>query len=305
MDWDDLKVLLALSRKRSARAAASELGVSNSTVTRRLDDMERSLGTRLFDRTPEGYRMTQSAENLIPTAEHVEELILTAERKVSGVDQELEGLIRLTLPSATGLNIIMPRVAQFAEKYPGIELEIITSPESLDLGRREADIAIRVFRAGVAPPESLIGRKISTMTASAYVHRDLLNPDDPEDVSHLTWIAIGAAVVDKPWTVCKNGHLPVRHSVADINLQLEAVRNRMGMMFSPCVIFRNHPEIVRVPGEEIHHYLDIWVLSHRDLRLSARMRILREIIADELAQLRPAFDSYLADEDGAAKMQLV
>jgi len=298
MDWDNLKVLLALARRRSARGAAQELGVSNSTITRRLDDFERDLGTRLFDRTPEGYRMTQSAENLLPTAEHVEELVLAAERRVSGEDQELEGLIRLTLPTATGLSVLMPRLAQFAEDYPGIELEVIASALSLDLGRREADIAIRVFRTGASPPDNLIGRRISAMTAAPYVHRDLLDPDNPEDVSHLTWIGYGPDVPDEPWRAyCRNGHLPRRHVVGDVNFQVEAVRNRMGMIFAPCALFRDEPDIVRVPGEDCHHFLDIWVLTHKDLRLSARMRILREILAEELSKLRPRFDSFHTDGD--------
>ena len=292
MDWDDLKVLLALARRRSARGAAQELGVSNSTITRRLDDFERALGTRLFDRTPEGYRMTQSAENLLPTAEHVEELVLAAERRVSGEDQELEGRIRLTLPTATGLSVLMPRLAQFARDYPRIELEIITSPESLDLGRREADIAIRVFRIGDAPPDTLIGRKVSAMTMAPYVHRALLKPQAPEDVSHLSWIAWSPTDSDKPWReLCRNGHLPSRHIVGDINFQVEAVRNQMGMIFAPCVLFLDEPDIVRVPGEDVHHFLDMWVLTHKDLRLSARMRILREILAEELAALHTRFDS--------------
>ncbi|MEM6773317.1 MAG: LysR family transcriptional regulator [Pseudomonadota bacterium] len=301
MDWDDLKIILALARRHSARGAAQELGVSNSTITRRLDDFERELGTRIFDRTPEGYRMTQSAENLLPTAEQVEDLLLAAERRVSGDDQELQGLIRLTLPTATGLSVIMPRLARFAEDYPGIELKIITSPESLDLGRREADIAIRVFRTGSTPPENLIGRRISAISAAPYVHRSLLNPARPEDVSHLTWIAYDDTVPDKPWhTFCRNGHLPVRHVVGDINFQVEAVRNRMGMIFAPCVLFRDEPDIVRVPGEEAHHYLDLWVLTHKDLQLTARMRILREILAEELALLRPRFDTSHTDRQAVA-----
>lgn len=303
MDWDDLKVLIAISRKRSARGAAQLLGVSNSTVTRRLDELERDLGSRLFDRTPEGYRMTQTAENLLPTAEHVEELLLTAQRQLTGTDQELEGTIRLTLPPATGFNILMPRLAKFADEYPGIDLEIISSADALDLGRREADIAIRVFRTGTTPPETLIGRKISAMTASAYVHRDLLNPDNPEDVSHLNWIGMHGNTYDDAWKrACKNGHLPVRHAVSAITLQVEAVRAQMGMMFAPCAMFRDHSEVVRVPGEEVHHYLDLWVLTHKDLRLSARMRVLREILAEELLQLRPYFDSG-CDDEGVSKMQ--
>lgn len=292
MDWDDLKVLLALSKKGSARGAAQILNVSNSTVTRRLEELERDLGTRLFDRTPEGYRMTQSAENLLPTAEYVEDLLLGAERQLSGVDQELEGTIRLTLPPANGFNVLMPTLAQFTADYPGIDLEIITSGEPLDLGRREADIAIRLFRRGNTPPDSLVGRKISAMTASAYVHRDLLNPDNPEDVSHLHWIGLRGAIGDEPWReLCRNGHLPVRHAIGDTNLQVEAVRAKMGMMFGVCGVFRDIPEIVRVPGEEVHHFLDLWVLTHKDLRLTARMRILRELLADELSLMRPHFDS--------------
>ncbi|MFT7288858.1 MAG: DNA-binding transcriptional LysR family regulator [Halieaceae bacterium] len=292
MDWDDLKVLLALSRKRSARGAAQLLGVSNSTITRRLDELERELSTRLFDRTPDGYRMTQSAETLLATAEHVEELILGAERQLTGVDQELEGNICLTLPPAQGFNVLMPRLAQFAEDYPGIELEIISSLDPLDLGRREADIAIRLLRAGKAPPDTLIGRKICAVTASAYVHGDLLNPDDPSDVSHLHWIGLRGAINEEPWKqLCRNGHLPVRHAIPAINLQIEAVAAKMGMMFGPCAAFRDRPEIARVPGEEVHHFMDLWVLTHKDLRLSARMRILREILAEELRELRPYFDS--------------
>ncbi|MEM9397784.1 MAG: LysR family transcriptional regulator, partial [Pseudomonadota bacterium] len=248
LDWDDLKILLALSRRRSARAAAQDLEISNSTVTRRLDEMERALGARLFDRTPEGYRMTQTAEDLLATAEHVEELILAAELQTRGTDQELQGSIRLTLPPANGFNVIMERLAEFANRYPGIELEVITSNEALDLGRREADIAIRLFRAGNRPPDSLIGRKISRMTVSAYVHRDLLNPENPEDVSHLNWIGLGVGLQDQPWrTLCKNGDLPVKHAITDLNLQVESVLNKMGMMFAPCAVFRDLPEVVRVP----------------------------------------------------------
>ncbi|MEM6485254.1 MAG: LysR family transcriptional regulator [Pseudomonadota bacterium] len=301
LDWDDLKVLLALSRRRSARAAAQELEISNSTVTRRLDEMERTLGARLFDRTPEGYRMTQTAENLLPTAEHVEELVLGAELQARGVDQEIQGTIRLTLPPANGFNVLMERLAEFSTKYPGVELEVITSNESLDLGRREADIAIRLFRTGNRPQDNLIGRKISAMTVSAYVHQDLLNKDNPEDVSHLSWIDLGSGLNDRPWqTICRNGHLPVKHKIYDLNLQVEAVRNKMGIMFAPCAVFRDIPEIVRVPGEECLHFLDLWVVTHKDLRLSARMRILREILAEELMTLRPYFDSSLSLESAAA-----
>jgi DNA-binding transcriptional LysR family regulator len=286
-----MKVLLALGRKGSARGAAQSLGVSNSTVTRRLDEMENTLHTRLFDRTPDGYRMTAAAEQLLPTAEHVEELILGAERKITGGDQELEGSIRLTLPGA-GMGFLVRRLAEFAQTYPGIDLELIPSYEALDLSRREADIAIRVMPTGVAPPDSLIGRRLGRLSASAYVHRDLLKADQPEDVSHLSWIGKSALDQNENWIKDSDyPDLPVRHSIADINLLIAAVINRMGMGYMPCFMAYDHPEIVRVPGSSIVHNSDIWVLTHRDLRLSARMRVLREHIADEFDKHRTMIDT--------------
>ena len=292
MDWDDMKVLLALSRKGSARAAAKELNVSNSTVTRRLDEMESNLKTQLFDRTPDGYKMTASAEDMLPTAEHVEELIHAAERKISGGDQQLEGRIRLTLPDVSGMSVLMRRLAAFAELYPKIEIELLPSTDALDLSRREADIAIRVMPANVSPPEHLIGRKMSPISASAYVHRDLLNPDDPEDVSHLTWIGKSSMDQNEDWlSGCAFPDLPVRHSIINLNLLTEALRHGMGMALAPCFALYHEPDIVQVPGSVAYHHSDMWVLTHKDLRLSARLRVLRAAIAEEFGNIRHQLDS--------------
>ena len=292
MDWDDFKVLLALSRKGSARGAAQELGVSNSTVTRRLDDMEHHLHTRLFDRTPDGYKLTGVGEQVLPTAEHVEELVLAAERKITGGDQELEGRIRLTFPPANLMGFLVKRLAEFAEQYPGIELELTSSLDALDLSRREADVAIRVMPASSSPQEYLIGRHLAAITASTYVHRDLLNPDKPEDVSHLPWIGKNPEGQKEEWLASTDYPLqPVRHAIIDISLLPEAVRSGMGMAFMPCFSCYGDPDIVRVPGATIVHHSDMWVLTHKDLRLSARMRVLREIIAEEFAKIRFQLDT--------------
>lgn len=292
MDWNDIKVFLALARKGSAKGASQVLGVSKSTVTRRLDELEHALKTRLFDRTPDGYRMTAAAEQLLPTTEHVEELILAAERRVHGEDQHLEGPIRVTLPDSEGMGLLMNRLARFAQEYPGIELEISASTEALDLSRREADIAVRVMTAGVKPPDYLIGRYLSPLSASTYVHRDLLHEDNPEDVSHLQWIGKAPAGQKEEWLT--HTHLPenpVRHAILDLSLVVGAVRAKMGMAFMPCLFATEHDEVVQVPGAITVHHSDLWVLTHKDLRLSARLRALREVIADEFEQLRPRLDS--------------
>ena len=294
MNWDDLKVFLALSRKGSARAAAQELGVSNSTVTRRLDDMVHKLQAHLFDRTPDGYRLTAAGEQGLPTAEHVEELVMGVERKITGGDQELQGSIRLTFPPAGRLGFLVRGLAEFTEQYPGIDLEMASSLDAADLSRREADIAVRVMPAKVQPPEYLIGRHLAMLTASTYVHRDLLNPDNPGDVSHLSWIGKRSIDQKEEWLALTDFPLqPVRHAVVDLNLLTDAVRHKMGMAFMPCFTVFNDREIVRVPGATIVHQSDMWVLTHKDLRLSARLRVLREIIANEFHKVRQQLDSRL------------
>ena len=292
MDWDDLKVFLALSRKGSARGAAQELGVSNSTITRRLDDMEHKLQAHLFDRTPDGYRMTVSGEQVLPTAEHVEELVMAVERKITGGDQELQGRIRLALPPAGNLGFLVARLARFSEQYPGIDLELTSSLDTADLSRREADIAVRLLPAKSKLPEYLIGRHVGALTASAYVHKDLLNSDNPEDVSHLSWVGKHSVDHKEDWLADIDfPQLPVRHAIADIKLVTDAVRYKMGMAYMPCFLAFAEPEIVRVPGATIVHQSDMWVLTHKDLRLSARLRVLREVIAAEFHKVRHQLDS--------------
>ncbi len=287
-----MKVLLALCRKGSARGAAQALGVSNSTVTRRLDDLEHQLQTHLFDRTPDGYRMTSAAERLFPVAEHVEELLMAAERQVTGGDNHLEGNISLTMPDVAGMGFLMERLARFSQEYPGIELDIVPSFDALDLSRREADIAIRVMPVGVKPAEYLIGRYLGPITASTYVHRDLLDPENPEDVSRLTWIGKNPPGQKEEWLENTDfPDLPVRHSVVNVNLLVDAVRCGMGMAYMPCFAAYDFPEIVRVPGTTIVHHLDMWVLAHKDLRLTTRMRVLRELIAEEFEKIRHRVDS--------------
>ena len=162
----------------------------------------------------------------------------------------------------------------------------------LDLSRREADIAIRIMPVGVVPPDYLIGRFLGRMTASTYVHPDLLDPDDPENVSHLTWIGKNALDQDEKWIKDTNfPEQPVRHSIVNVNLLVEAARHRMGMAFMPCFLARDRPDIVQVPGASVVHHSDIWVLTHKDLRLSARMRVLRELIAGEFHRIRHQIDT--------------
>lgn len=292
MDWDDLKVVLVLSRSGSAKGAARLLNVSKSTISRRLDEMERKLHTRLFERMPDGYRLTRAGDEILPTALQVEKLVLEAERRVSGDDEELGGRLRLTVPPFTRSMFLIEPLVGFLKSHPEVELELVTSSDFQDLNRREADVALRILPANTSPSEHLIGKCISPLSASTYVHRSLLKTENHGDVSHLSWIGRNPMDRKQGWLV-KSGyqHNPVRHSILDTNLLLDAMRAGLGMAYMLCFAAQHDPDIVRVPGARIVHNSDLWLLAHRDMRNSARLRAARELISSAFASVADQMDT--------------
>ena len=141
---------------------------------RRLESLEEHIGGKLFNRTPDGYKPTALADQLLPTAKTVEQTLVEAERQVSGKDSELSGRVKLSLP-AVPVTHISESVAEFALKYPRIELDISVSDEPVDLARREADIAVRGLPKDKRPPKDIVGIKIGRISLGYYVHKELLS----------------------------------------------------------------------------------------------------------------------------------
>ena len=133
MDWDNLRIFLALANQGSVRAAGAALGISHSTVARRIEAFEDQLGVRLFDRTPSGYALTAAGEEMLGVAGRVDEEISALERRILGQDTRLAGEIRVTLPDAIVSDLLMPDLADFTRDYPDIDLEIILSYRHLYL----------------------------------------------------------------------------------------------------------------------------------------------------------------------------
>jgi DNA-binding transcriptional LysR family regulator len=143
LDWDDLRFFLAVSERGSISAAAKLLNVNHSTVLRRLGTLEKRLGTRLFDRLPDGYEMTAQGEELRNQLRGVSEQIETAQRNLSGRDLGLHGAIRITTTDTLMHGLLMPYLAEFRALNSVIQLEIAIHNTFLSLTRREADVAVR------------------------------------------------------------------------------------------------------------------------------------------------------------------
>ena len=273
MNWDDLKVLLALSRAGSTRKAAATLGVSNTTVMRRLESLEEQVGGRLFDRTPDGFRVTPLADQLLPTASEVEEILTEAQRRVTGKDAELTGRIKLSLP-AVPVTHIAEAVSEFAIEYPRIELDISISDLPVDLARREADIAVRGIPKHKRPPKDIVGIKLGRISMGYYVHQELLS-DAARGLRELTCIraserALSLGDLPDPESL----GLKSRHLIDGITPRMMAATNKLGVAALPCFLAKQYPELMLLPGVPSAHWGFTWLLHHKDLRQSARIRAL-------------------------------
>jgi DNA-binding transcriptional LysR family regulator len=281
MDWSDLRIFLALARRRSVRSAGQLLAISHSTIARRIDIFEGRLGVRLFDRQTTGYALTAAGEELLKTAERVEDDINGAERRLVGQDAKLRGEIKVTMPDALATHLLMPDLASFATSYPEIELEVIFSYDALDLAQREADVAIRFVRPGTSPAENLLGRRLLSVAQTVYATPDYLARHDLQaDPPTACWIGWADHAPFPQWVrESPFPSIPARGRLYNVAIQLEATKQGMGLGMLPCFLGDCEPSLVRVPGAEPLLLFELWVLSHEDLRASARMRVFRDFIA--------------------------
>ena len=168
LEWDDLRVLLALCRLGTYKAAASRLGVAGSTIGRRLDALEAALGTRLFDRAPNGVRPTAAAERLLPMAEQVELATSSLLQAVDGFETQPEGVVRLTAPPGIIDAFVAPLLPKLLVRYPLLRVELDASVTYADLTRGEADLALRAKRPATGDLVSVrVAEEQDTLFASS------------------------------------------------------------------------------------------------------------------------------------------
>jgi DNA-binding transcriptional LysR family regulator len=186
VDWDDLRFFLAVSERGSISAAAKLLNVNHSTVLRRLASLEKRLGSRLFDRLPDGYEMTAQGEQLRNQLRGVSEQIESAQRSLSGRDLNLSGAIRITTTDTLIRGLLMPYLAEFHDLNPATQIEIVINNAFLSLTRREADVAVRPSNT---VPENLVGRRVGRLRTAIYASRNYLkkNAKKKEWAAHNWW----------------------------------------------------------------------------------------------------------------------
>jgi DNA-binding transcriptional LysR family regulator len=272
-DWDDLRVVLALARGRTLQDAARRLGGDPSTVFRRARAVEKHIGVKLFERTREGYLLTEAGEEATHAAERVEAEVVALEARVGCGDAAPAGTLRVTTTDTMLTDLLLPHLAEFARRYPDIRLELAASNEFADLTKRDADIAIRGTRK---PPEHLVGRPLGPVPWALYAQRKLARTlGQRTALDAARWVAPDDSLAQHPSVRWRERHFPK----AGVALRLNAVTairlalvQGLGVGALPCFVGDSCRELARV-GEPIPELdSEAWILTHRDYRGLARVR---------------------------------
>ena len=286
-DWDDLRFFLAVARGGSLSGAARLLGVNHSTVSRRLAAFEDQLDVRLFERSANGYEPTSTGRQLLDSAERMEEELAALDRRLLGQDTRLSGSLRIATADL-GAPFLTRSLVAFAREHPGIDLEVVADDAYANLTRREADVA---FRASNAPPEHLVGRRLASIAMAAYASPAYLEGRShaPDDLAAHDWIGWDESRRDVPTSRWLRRHHPdvrVRFRVNSPAFMLEAARAGQGVAFLACFRGDVEPGLRRVHPPIPEFDVGLWILTHEDLRSTARVRSFMDFMAEEVVRDR-------------------
>jgi DNA-binding transcriptional LysR family regulator len=288
--WDDLLYVLSVGRSGSLSGAARALKVNHSTVFRRIGAIEEQLGVRLFDRHRDGYAPTAAGEAVIDLAGKLDEDVLALERRLAGEDLRPNGTVRVTTTD-TMIGRITPLCGAFRRLYPEICVELITGNQFLNLSRRDADVALR---PSLHPPETLHGRRLSSIAFTAYGSPAYLAATGGPDLSRAhEWIGLDdtlSHLTSHRWIKENVEPERVGFKASSFMAVQEAARNGIGLALLPCYMADPLPDLERVCPPIPELATDFWLLVHEDLRRTARVRAFIDFTTTEMAKLRPLFE---------------
>ena len=285
-NWDDLRVVLAVGTQRTLSGAARALGVTHSTVFRRLGAIEKEMGVRLFERYRDGYAPTPAGETAVATATRFADQMASLEMQLSGQDLRPSGTVRITTTDTLG-GIIMPHLASLRAALPEIRLEIAISNAMANLTRREADIALRPTPS---PSDILVGRRMADIAHAVYGSDDYLARHGRGPALTHEWIGLDDTLAETVIGRWMSANIPqdrVAFRVDALSTLRDAASTGLGLVVLPCYLGDTAPSLRRAKQKrslEIRSAL--WLLTHQDLRRTARIKCVMDFMAAALASER-------------------
>ncbi len=287
-DWNRARAFLVTAEEGSLSRAATALGMAQPTLGRQVAAIEKELGVALFERAGRGLELTPNGLDLLEHARAMGEAANRLSLAASGRSDALEGLVSISATEVTAAYVLPPVIAKLRATHPGIDLEIVATSETSDLKRREADIAIRAYRPTQA---DLIGKKIKEVKAWLYAtpgYLDALgNPRRLADLSQAQFLGFdrsrefvdglndrGVPVKIEQFNIVTNNHL----------VHWELVKEGVAIGVMPEDIGDPEPAVERVLPDQFDAFpIELWLVAHRELRTSRRLRVVFDLLAEALA----------------------
>jgi DNA-binding transcriptional LysR family regulator len=282
--WDDLRFVLAVARHGGLASAAASLGVNHSTMFRRLNALEREIGSKLFERLAGNYRATASGQRMIETAERMETEALALDRELTGRDTRLSGQLRVTCSETMGFKVLMPLIARFRKMHPGILIDLTIENRVIDMARREADVALRATRPSQG---DLFGRKLADVQWGLFASPGYLKANGtPKSIAELGehavigWPELSIHTRAGAWI---SKHVPpdaIGFRVPGFVHQCIAARDGLGVALLPVYLAAGEKHLVPVLPPMKDPVTEIWIVTHRSLKDTARVRAFMDHAGD-------------------------
>ena len=285
LEWDYLRVVLAVHRNGSMAAAADSLGVDRATIVRRLDSLETQLKSRLFERRPDGCVLTSAGRNIIGLVEGVEQAMTALQHRASGEDMAAEGSVRLAAPEFLITHVLAPAMGNFHTAFPSLEVALRTDFDSLDLMRGEAELALRFVRPA---NEAIVARRVGSVAVGLFASKTYLgqqgNPKAGNFNRHRLLLPEGqmASLPFMGWVLAQLTGVKVPLRCNEVAPLLAAAKQGLGIACLPVVAAIDEPSLQMIePG--VVGRGDIYLATHRDLRKRTRVRSVFDFVAKTCA----------------------
>ncbi|MBO6717482.1 MAG: LysR family transcriptional regulator [Rhizobiaceae bacterium] len=292
MNWDDVRVFLAVARAGQILGAGRRLGLNHATVSRRVVALEEALGAKLFQRLTTGTELTAAGERFLPVAERMEADMIAARAELAGEGDEIAGAVRIGAPDGFGVAFLAPRLGELTARYRDLAIQLVPVPRSFSLSRREADIAITVER----PTEGrLVAGKLVDYSLGLYASRSYVDrfgmPEKADDLAGHRLIGYVPDLIINPsldyaaefWRGWETGY-----AISSALGQVEAVRSGAGIGVLHTFIARSMPELVQVEAAPPIRRA-YWLVYHESVRPMRRIQAVSAFIAELVEKERGLF----------------
>ena len=285
MDWNSLKVFLAVVRSGTLSGAASDLEVNHSTVFRRLNAFEDKVGGQLFERKNNRYELTTLGHELHELAQNIDNSFDSISRHIVGKDIQPKGIVKITAPNNIAYRYLPRYITTFNLQYPDIQIELLVSNQEFNMSNRQADIAVR---STSSPPEHLIGRQVCTLNWSVFAsqaYKDKFGlPNNIDELEKHVLIGATGGMRRLPAFIWQDKHFAnqVITRCDDLTAMSYFVESGQGMAFLPDD--QSRPELIKLFAIQDSQPSNIWLLTHHDLRNVERIKLVMQYLTKAFSQ---------------------